>query len=68
MDYQEFLESKKIIITPCGINVPRNEINPMLFDFQIDIVKRARGTMVKDYINSVESLLARGKNNKSEAI
>jgi hypothetical protein len=41
MDYQEFLESKKITVKPCGISVPRSEINPMLFDFQIDIVKWA---------------------------
>lgn len=41
MDYQEFLENKKIIVTPCGIDVPRDEINPMLFDFQRDIVRWA---------------------------
>ncbi|MFZ5645796.1 MAG: DNA methyltransferase [Bacillota bacterium] len=41
MDYQEFLENKKIVVTPCGIDVPRDEINPMLFDFQRDIVRWA---------------------------
>jgi len=41
LDYKEFLENKKIVVTPCGINVSRDEISPMLFDFQRDIVKWA---------------------------
>lgn len=41
MDYEQFLESKKIEIKPSGITVPVAEINPMLFDFQRDIVRWA---------------------------
>lgn len=41
MNYQKFLENKKITVTPCGLNVPRNEINTKLFDFQRDVVKWA---------------------------
>lgn len=41
MDYQEFLESKKIVVKPCGINIPQGEINQMLFNFQRDIVRWA---------------------------
>lgn len=41
MDYQEFLESKKIVVTPSGLNTPLTSINSLLFDFQRDIVKWA---------------------------
>jgi len=36
--YQEFLQSKRIFAQPCGFEVPESEINPMLFDWQRDIV------------------------------
>lgn len=40
MDYSEFLDNKKIIDAPTGLTeIP--ELNPMLFDFQKDIVRWA---------------------------
>ncbi len=39
MDYNEFLQSKKISITPSGFEV--KEVNPLLFPFQVDIVRWA---------------------------
>jgi len=39
--YNEFLESKKYKINPCGINIELNKINSILFDFQKDVVKWA---------------------------
>lgn len=39
--YTEFLESKRIIVTPSGIDVPLEQINPQLFDFQRDITRWA---------------------------
>lgn len=41
MDYSSFLDSKKIVVRPCGVAVPSVDINKMLFDFQRDIVKWA---------------------------
>jgi len=41
MDYQEFLQSKKQRIKSVGFDVELNDINPLLFDFQKDIVKWA---------------------------
>lgn len=38
MNYEEFLESKKLRVEACGIE-PQDEINPKLFDFQRDIVR-----------------------------
>lgn len=40
MEYKEFLKQKKIVEMPTGVN-DIQEINPMLFDFQKDIVKWA---------------------------
>lgn len=41
MDYQDFLESKKIIVTSGGLDAPLTSINSLLFDFQRDIVRWA---------------------------
>ena len=38
MDYNEFLSSKLVATKPDGITVEPDKINPMLFDFQRDIV------------------------------
>jgi len=40
-NYQEFLESKKIRFNPCGFDVPENEINPMMYQYQKDITRIA---------------------------
>ena len=39
MKYAEFLESKRIVFKPSGINVKDTDIHPMLFSFQRDLVK-----------------------------
>ncbi len=36
--YKEFLNSKRVLADACGFDIKRSEINPMLFDFQKDIV------------------------------
>ena len=41
MKYNEFIESKRIKFEPVGFDVPESAINPMLFDFQRDIVRWA---------------------------
>ena len=42
-DYQNFIKSKAITVTAQGFDVDINELNPMLFDFQKDIVRWALG-------------------------
>lgn len=41
MDYQEFLDSKKIAVMPTGLPVAEWEISNVLFPFQRDVVKWA---------------------------
>ena len=41
MDYKEFLEKKKTIVTEIGKLISDEDINPMLFEFQRDIVSWA---------------------------
>lgn len=41
MDYNEFLETKKRSIIETGFEIDQNQINPMLYDFQKYIVKKA---------------------------
>lgn len=41
MDYQEFLNQKRLVVEPSGFTVKDDEINPMLFPFQRDIVRWA---------------------------
>ena len=52
MNYQEFLESKRINIESVGFDVPLSELNPMLFDWQKAIVRwalhRGRAAMFQD--------------------
>jgi len=40
-EYQEFLKTKQIKVEPVGFDVPLDDINPMLYDYQMDIVKIA---------------------------
>jgi DNA modification methylase len=39
--YATFLETKRIISIPSGIEIPKEEISPVLYDFQHDIVRWA---------------------------
>jgi DNA modification methylase len=41
MEYQQFLESKRFKINTVGWDIPKSEINTILFEFQKDIVKWA---------------------------
>lgn len=41
MNYQEFLETKKIKVDPKGFELPDSELNPLLYDYQKDIAKIA---------------------------
>lgn len=41
MTYAEFLDRKRIFAEPCGFEVQDEDINPMLFEFQRDIVRWA---------------------------
>ena len=41
MEYKDFLESKNNRVISIGMDVDKNNIHPMLFDFQKDIVKWA---------------------------
>lgn len=41
MEYTDFLLSKRVESVGCGIDISREHIHPMLFDFQKDIVKWA---------------------------
>ena len=50
-EYQKFLQSKAVVTKPCGLdNIP--PLNPMLFDFQRDIVawalRRGRAALFED--------------------
>ena len=39
--YTEYLSTKNRLIAPSGFTYPREQLNPMLFDYQKDIVKWA---------------------------
>lgn len=41
MDYNQFIENKRQIITSCGFSVDRGTLNPTLFEFQKDIARWA---------------------------
>lgn len=41
MDYQTFLETKKVSFEPSGFDIDASQLNPMLFPFQKFCVKRA---------------------------
>ena len=43
MNYREFIETKSISVILSGIKVEKSELNPLLFDFQKDIVRWALG-------------------------
>lgn len=52
MNYNEFLESKQRIPPACGFEKPKAEMNPMLFQWQKDIVhwalKKGRAALFED--------------------
>ena len=41
MNYEEFIESKTIEFKNYGFDIDKENLNPMLFDFQKDIVRWA---------------------------
>ncbi len=51
-EYQEFIAKKLIVIAPSGFDVPAEELNPLLFDWQQDIVswalRRGKSALFED--------------------
>lgn len=41
MEYHEFLKNKRFILESCGFDIDKNTLNPLLYDFQKDIVRWA---------------------------
>lgn len=41
MDYLEFLKNKRFVLESSGFDIDQSELNPMLYDFQKDIVRWA---------------------------
>lgn len=41
MDYEEFLKQKDYVLESSGFDIDKNDLNPMLYDFQKDIVRWA---------------------------
>ena len=41
MDYEEFLSNKKFVLESSGFDIDKSMLNPMLYDFQKDIVRWA---------------------------
>lgn len=41
MDYTEFLKNKRFVLESSGFDVDKNDLNPMLYEFQKDIVRWA---------------------------
>lgn len=41
MDYNDFLKNKRFVLESSGFDIDKSELNPMLYDFQKDIVRWA---------------------------
>ena len=41
LNYDEFIKNKALVIESAGIDISTDELNPLLFDFQKDIVRWA---------------------------
>lgn len=41
MEYKNFLQNKRFILDSSGFDIDKSELNPMLYDFQKDIVRWA---------------------------
>lgn len=41
MNYEDFLKSKRFVLESSGFDIDKSELNPMLYEFQKDIVKWA---------------------------
>ena len=41
MNYKEFLQNKRFVLESSGFDIDKNQLNPMLYDFQKDIVRWA---------------------------
>ena len=39
--YNDFLESKRLIVEPSGFEIDESKLNPMLYDYQKDITRFA---------------------------
>lgn len=41
MNYEDFLKQKNYVLESSGFNIDKDKLNPMLFDFQKDVVRWA---------------------------
>ena len=41
MNYEDFLKQKDYVLESSGFNIDKDKLNPMLFDFQKDVVRWA---------------------------
>ena len=41
MDYTDFLKNKRFVLESSGFDIDKNELNPMLYEFEKDIVRWA---------------------------
>lgn len=39
MNYEDFLKQKDYVLESSGFNIDKDKLNPMLFDFQKDVVR-----------------------------
>ena len=39
MEYIDFLQNKRFVLENSGFDIDKTELNPMLYDFQKDIVR-----------------------------
>ena len=53
MTYEEFLDSKKIVVHSMGIEIKDESINNTLFDYQHDIVKWALKKVNQRYLQEL---------------
>ena len=54
MTYKEFLENKRFVLESSGFDIDKSELNPMLYDFQKDIVeweRKIREKYIDDFAN-----------------
>lgn len=55
MDYKEFLQNKRFVLESSGFDIDKSELNPMLYEFQKDIVrwalKKGKACMKESYYN-----------------
>ena len=54
MNYEEFLKQKDYVLESSGFNVDKKVLNPMLFEFQKDIIKWALAKVERVFLQIVD--------------